>query len=567
MRVFISYRRGDSPANARLIYDHLREWFSDVFMDVEEIHAGADWLRVLEEKIAACDAMIILIGAKWLDARDAGGRRRLDDPQDFVRFEIAEALKQDKRVIPVLVDGAALPDAGSLAADLAPLARLQAIPLSHDRFEKDVETLIEALSGGLRTLDALRQAHGSLRLSRAAALLVPATALTIFFAAWVALFDALALDTRLEMAIAALGDLVVASPPANEPAMVYIEPGDRPFDRSWRHDYARLVDALASAGARRIVFDFFLAEPSAFDPPLVAAIAAARARGVDVIFGYNDLEAKRPRVAPVFAEAASGFGLACVGTRLGAASLVPLAVDPEGAKQPGLALLAAFGPGAIVEARTDLNELEYAPDRGAKGRWLRYSLTDTTSAPPADCPAITANVEYAALILRLTPLASLRARSFPLDTALAEPQRFAGKIVLVGARVAGDRMRVARGLQSEIRYGYELHADAIGNLLAGVVVHPLYRWHQFFIMLVMAALGAAIRLASRRRRLLLAGAVLAYLLVAVFVYGSLGVLLNTAYHLAALLLSFWVLGWVEGRLAIRQNAAQRNAERRWPTRA
>jgi hypothetical protein len=109
--VFISYRREDSPTNARLLYDRLRGWFreSDVFMDVEEIRVGADWLAVLKDKIHACDVLIALIGPGWLATRDSSGLRRLDDQQDFVRCEIAQVLRQSKRVIPVLVDGAMLP--------------------------------------------------------------------------------------------------------------------------------------------------------------------------------------------------------------------------------------------------------------------------------------------------------------------------------------------------------------------------------------------------------------------------------------------------------------------------
>jgi TIR domain len=131
--VFISYRREDSPTNTRLLYDRLRGWFreSDVFMDMQEIRVGVDWLAVLKDKIHACDVLIALIGPGWLATRDSSGLRRLDDQQDFVRYEIAQALRQSKRVIPVLVDGAMLSAGNQLPDDIAALAGLQALTIAH----------------------------------------------------------------------------------------------------------------------------------------------------------------------------------------------------------------------------------------------------------------------------------------------------------------------------------------------------------------------------------------------------------------------------------------------------
>ena len=70
---------------------------------------GLDFVRVLEEQVGQCDALLAVIGKSWIDARDATGARRLDHPEDFVRIEIESALKQDKRVIPVLVGDTRMP--------------------------------------------------------------------------------------------------------------------------------------------------------------------------------------------------------------------------------------------------------------------------------------------------------------------------------------------------------------------------------------------------------------------------------------------------------------------------
>ena len=102
--IFISYRRDDVPANARLVYERLREWFGEnnSFMDVEQIALGDDWKHVRDQRVTRCDALLTVIGPHWLTVASSDGRRRLDDPEDFVRWEIREALTRRKRVIPVL---------------------------------------------------------------------------------------------------------------------------------------------------------------------------------------------------------------------------------------------------------------------------------------------------------------------------------------------------------------------------------------------------------------------------------------------------------------------------------
>src|SRR5262249_61755925 len=91
--IFISYRRDDSPASARLIRERLREWFGDgqSFMDVEQIELGDDWKQVLDQRVSRCDALLTVIGPRWLTAADPSGQRRLDNPDDFVRWEVREA--------------------------------------------------------------------------------------------------------------------------------------------------------------------------------------------------------------------------------------------------------------------------------------------------------------------------------------------------------------------------------------------------------------------------------------------------------------------------------------------
>jgi hypothetical protein len=160
-KIFVNYRRGDDPGNTGRLFDRLQEAFQpeQLFMDVDSIAPGLDFVRVLEEQVGQCDALLAVIGKGWLDARDDTGARRLDNPEDFVRIEIESALKQNKRVIPVLVGDTHMPRPEELPEAIRPLARRNAVRLSHERFRADAQGLIKALQRALEEVEALRQAH------------------------------------------------------------------------------------------------------------------------------------------------------------------------------------------------------------------------------------------------------------------------------------------------------------------------------------------------------------------------------------------------------------------------
>jgi hypothetical protein len=116
-----------------------------VFMDVAGIAPGRDFRKVIDEHVATCGVLLAVIGKTWLTAQNATGQRRLDDPTDFVRLETASALKRDIPVIPVLVQGASMPQAAQLPPDLAELAFRNGVELSHARWDSDIQLLIKAL--------------------------------------------------------------------------------------------------------------------------------------------------------------------------------------------------------------------------------------------------------------------------------------------------------------------------------------------------------------------------------------------------------------------------------------
>lgn len=151
--VFVSYRREDSAGWSGRIYDRLRDYFGDqrVFMDVDNIPLGEDFTAVISQTLEQVDAVVVVIGPNWLRAMDADQRRRLDDPDDYVRREVAAALQRDITVLPVLVNGAQMPADRALPEDLQPLTVRNAVVISDLRFDDDVARLRVALE---RTIES-----------------------------------------------------------------------------------------------------------------------------------------------------------------------------------------------------------------------------------------------------------------------------------------------------------------------------------------------------------------------------------------------------------------------------
>lgn len=147
--VFISYRRNEAVAYAGRLYDRLAAHFGKerVFLDMENIRRGADFVEAITEAAKSCAVMIALISRQWV--RAAGGEQGEDD--DFVRLEIKTALRRKIPVLPITIQGASMPRPKELPDDLAPLARINDIPLSDDaRWGRDVKDLIETLEGLLK---------------------------------------------------------------------------------------------------------------------------------------------------------------------------------------------------------------------------------------------------------------------------------------------------------------------------------------------------------------------------------------------------------------------------------
>lgn len=579
-KIFVSYRRGDSIAYAGRIHDHLSQHFGadKVFMDIGGIAPGEDFVNVLDARVADSDVVIALIGPGWLNASDERGRR-IDQPDDFVRYELAAALEQGKRLIPVLVGGARMPGADQLPPILARLARCQAHVVDDSRFAYDLDALIRSLEHRQSLLGQFMELATAERWRRWRHASTAGVALLMLCLGWVQLFDVFGLDARIESYTMALGDLVASAPVSDRIVVIgFTEKTEArlgPPGPGWRGEHARLIDQLAAAGSKVIVFDLFFETPGAGDTEMVAAIERARQRGSQVFIGVRRLVEDQAAVVPELGEAVSGLGLLCIGGRVGYASVAPLAVvKPPPTAQTGSASPAAGSGRFIALAMLALGAETLAPDDllqhvtvlSGKDQILWQGpleparvQVEASGEVSDDCPLLSAGDRVAEMMIRVAAAGAWRdpARRYDYEQvagpAVFKPGQLEGKIILIGdARPDQDEFRIRRGVHAERRHGVELHADVVNNVDQKIRVRRADTLPQFLLMLFLAAAGAWLRVARPGtpavvRWLLVVSVVLAYLGLAIVLYTSYGLLLNTAYQIGAFLLAYLLLG----RLAVR----------------
>jgi TIR domain len=145
--IFISYRRDDTAYIAGRLHDRLAAEFGPdrIFRDVDTMRPGADFVQKIDDAVSSCDALVAIIGDQWLSTVDKNGKRRLSNPKDWVRLEIAAALKRGILVVPVLVEDARMPSEAELPAPLRRLARHHAMDLSDQRWDYEVGQLTAVL--------------------------------------------------------------------------------------------------------------------------------------------------------------------------------------------------------------------------------------------------------------------------------------------------------------------------------------------------------------------------------------------------------------------------------------
>ena len=196
-KVFISYRRSDSLAATGRLYDRLNTAYPGMFFrDVSGIGVGVDFTKEIERAVSSSVALIAVIGPTWA-TESVDGKRRLDDPDDFVRLEVLNALKRGIRIIPVLVGNASMPEEEQLPPELHPLRKWNAIRLVEEYYEEGLERLIDALASQLgtpRTQESVDLAETQRKLKQLRGEAEAALAVEDWFAGIQALQAAVSLD-------------------------------------------------------------------------------------------------------------------------------------------------------------------------------------------------------------------------------------------------------------------------------------------------------------------------------------------------------------------------------------
>lgn len=519
LRVFISYRRDDSIVHARLIYAELSQRLGSdaVFMDIEDIPYGGDFKQAIDSRLNDSAIVIAVIGPRWSELL-----RQRAGSDDYVHYELARALALGKRLLPVLVGKATPPAAADLPSDLQSLRRLNQLTLDDRSLKPHLNALLEAVQG--RSFEqVLIDLQTSLRRARRARWVGAAAGLAAFCAAWMALFDALALDTRAAawtMVWASAGS--DAAPDAPNPVLLAVIDErtlaaiGRPFGPSWRREHARFVERAARAGARSLAFDIQFDKPGdpADDRALVASIAAARA-AMPVALAASAFDGTALQVLPALRAVATP-ALACVGEKLGRAQSMLLFLRRGDMRLPSLALAAFSGGGAIEGDDGARRMLRVRMAREQQSPDIGYSTLERPRGPQGRCPAIAAGDEVG--LQWFDPLRLAAPQRQPQRVAYedvlsgAAGEALRGRIVLVGTELPGqDTVAPAVQAAGVPRWGVQLIAAQIDAIANGPVIRPLGTAASFALMILIGVAGASVRhlLAARpiawRAAALLAG--------------------------------------------------------------
>jgi CHASE2 domain-containing sensor protein len=516
MRIFISYRRDDSVTAARLIHNELSHRFGAdaVFMDIDDIGWGDDFVRAIDEHIVRADVVLVIIGPRWAEILE----QHACGDDDWVRHEVRAALachaEGAARVVPVFVNGGGLP-ASKLPPDIDGLRFLNGPRFDERQLKAGITAIFEAVQG-----ESFEECTRRLRRQALARWSAGTVGAVVFFAAWAALFEAFAVDTWVHGMIMRLSHALPGGAAARWSGEVVLVAIDkeavdavgRAFDRSWRTEMAAVVERAAAAGARTLAIDISFADrgDEAGDAALERAVEKAKG-SMPVVVAVHDLEADRPAILPRLQPHVS-WGVACLGRRLRAAHMLPLVLRRrEGAAAglwPSFGLAAymsymghshmsddslkALVPSLTVEQTTprittvvkaytaETIRLESGCAAIQRGDFVVSQLVDTYAMPPLDGPAE-----------RLSFASVLRG-----DARALEALR--NRIALVGTMFRNEDRHPT--MDGRLRFGMEFIAAQVDGLVRQAAIRPLSPQAQVLMMVTLAVTGAGMASALRGPR-------------------------------------------------------------------
>ena len=387
-----------------------------------------------------------------------------------------------------------------------------------------------------------------------------AAVLVAFLAAWLQLFDVLGVDTKLESYLVWAGDKLIEPPVSDRLRLVVIDAETEArlgaaFGRDWRNKHARVIDSLVKRRVAVIAFDLYFPMSTDDDDLLADSITRARAKGVQVVFGFRSASAGQPDIAPALLQGGVEPALVCTGTRLSLARSVPLAIETGRAAEYGGGQFVRTLAYAAFLAATDsqLQAIDWKRklliQSGSTGRTMPFSTISTIDHVFRDCPALRPGDRMAQLFVSMLPLPVLRGpqRMIPYETLL-DQHRSGGQwrdaVVIVGVSAERDRLRHLAGGERQY-FGYELHASAVNALLMHRIVRPLGPLAEFGGIVFAVLIGAWVAVKQNKRggfwRYI---PILAVLVLSCFVmvvlYARYQWLANGVYFLLAIILSW---GW------------------------
>lgn len=480
----------------------------------------------------------------------------------------------------VIFDLAALKGAGNLLVPREDIHRLKAVKKAH---ESNIALLQASTTGdaaaktvAIRTEgEHIAAIDGRLRTYYLGMGGFVLASWVVLFASWIGLFNAVKLDDWLERTFVGYMDAFVETPFDRRVGLI-LASGDASKNGSlgeptpaWRCHHATLLSGLSAAGAKVVAFDMFFEDVTDCDQQFADAIRQASSAGTEVVVGVKryDLEdgTPRPVMAPALSEVLEGrWGIlegSPVSRRLRLAAPitehVPALID---AQEAGVVPSFALRTVMHVEAQTRGD----APITAAIDRERdQIRLRDGAGSPVKSIPVVDPEMN---MIVGVAPRQDLAPDVFhEVHANAGHPgrlARFKGKIVVVGVASPTDRWGISAG-DAEPRYGAELQASAISNLLRNVYIKPLAPWAHYLVILVMGGAGALIRggfggasrlsvpikvrsLARNRFHVPvpLVAVLVVYALVAFLAYKQYRLIFDISYHFVSLLFIYAMIGWV-----------------------